>query len=32
MTFGKHLIIDANECKGDITNKEHIKNFINDLI
>jgi S-adenosylmethionine/arginine decarboxylase-like enzyme len=31
MTFGKHLIIDANECRGDITNIEHIKDFINDL-
>lgn len=31
MTFGRHLIIDANDCKGDITNKDNIQNFINDL-
>lgn len=31
MTWGKHLIIDANDCQSDITNKEHIQNFINDL-
>lgn len=31
MTFGKHLIIDANDCKGDITNKEKIRDFIEDL-
>lgn len=31
MTFGKHLIIDANDCQGDISNKEHIQNFIDDL-
>lgn len=31
MTFGKHLIIDANECMGNITDIENIKNFINDL-
>lgn len=30
MVFGKHLIIDANECKN-IENLEHIKNFIDDL-
>jgi hypothetical protein len=32
MVFGHHLIIDANECEGDITNKNHIQNFINDLV
>ena len=31
MVFGKHLIIDANECRGDITNIEHITDFINAL-
>lgn len=31
MVFGRHLIIDANDCQGDITNGEHIQNFINDL-
>lgn len=29
--FGSHFIIDANECEEDITNLEHIKNFVNDL-
>jgi hypothetical protein len=32
MVFGKHLILDANVCKGDITNKYHIQNFINELV
>lgn len=31
MVFGKHLIIDANECEGEIRDKQHIQNFINDL-
>lgn len=32
MTFGKHLIIDANLCcEENIKNLEKIKNFINDL-
>ena len=31
MVFGRHLIIDANDCGGDITNKENIEDFINDL-
>jgi S-adenosylmethionine/arginine decarboxylase-like enzyme len=31
MTFGRHFIIDANECEGDITNKDNIEDFINDL-
>ena len=31
MVFGKHLIIDANECEGEIKDKEHIQNFIDDL-
>lgn len=30
--FGSELIIDGNECKGDITSKENIQNFIDDLI
>ena len=31
MVFGKHLIIDANECNANITNKDHIQDFIDDL-
>lgn len=31
MVFGKHLIIDANECQGEIRDRQHIQNFINDL-
>ena len=31
MVFGKHLIIDANDCNGDITSKENIENFITSL-
>lgn len=31
MVFGKHLIIDANECQGEIRDKQHIQNFIDDL-
>lgn len=31
MVFGKHLIIDANECSGEIRNIEKITNFIDDL-
>lgn len=29
--FGSHLIIDANECQGDIKDKKHIQNFIDDV-
>lgn len=31
MTWGKHLIIDANECYGNIRDIELIRNFIDDL-
>jgi len=31
MTFGRHFIIDANDCEGDITNKDSIEDFIEDL-
>ena len=31
MVFGKHLIIDANECEGEIRDRKHIQNFIDDL-
>lgn len=31
MVFGKHLIIDANECSGEIRSIEKITNFIDDL-
>jgi S-adenosylmethionine/arginine decarboxylase-like enzyme len=30
--FGKHLIIDANDCKGELKEKDHIQMFINTLI
>lgn len=30
-SWGRHLIIDANECDGDIENIKHINDFINDL-
>lgn len=31
MVFGKHLIMDACYCKGNIENIENINDFINDL-
>ena len=31
MVFGKHLIIDACYCRGNIENIENINDFINDL-
>lgn len=31
MVFGHHLIIDANECSGEIRSIEKITNFIDDL-
>lgn len=31
MVFGHHLIIDANECSGEIRSIEKIRDFINDL-
>jgi S-adenosylmethionine/arginine decarboxylase-like enzyme len=31
ISWGKHFIIDANQCSGNITNIENINNFINDL-
>jgi S-adenosylmethionine/arginine decarboxylase-like enzyme len=31
MSWGHHLIIDANDCNGNITDKHHIQDFINDL-
>ena len=31
MVFGHHLIIDANECSGEIRSIEKITDFINDL-
>lgn len=31
MVFGKHLIIDANNCRGNITKIDYINNFIEDL-
>jgi len=31
MPWGKHFIIDANECQNDITNINIIKIFIDDL-
>ena len=30
--FGAHLIIDADECEGDIKDKEHIQKFIDTLV
>jgi S-adenosylmethionine/arginine decarboxylase-like enzyme len=30
--FGKHLIIDANDCKKELKEKDHIQMFINTLI
>jgi len=31
MVFGKELIIDGNQCQGEITDRKHIQNFIDDL-
>ena len=31
ITWGKHFIIDANKCEGNITCIENINNFITDL-
>jgi S-adenosylmethionine/arginine decarboxylase-like enzyme len=31
MPWGYHLIIDANECSGNITDINNFQNFINDL-
>jgi len=31
MVFGTHLIIDA-KCEGNITDKNHIQNFIDELV
>ena len=31
MTWGKHLIIDANRCEGSITSIDNINGFITDL-
>ena len=31
MTWGKHLIIDANQCEGSITSIDNINGFITDL-
>ena len=30
--FGTHLILDADECEGNITSKAHIQEFINKLV
>lgn len=30
--FGVHLMIDANNCNGDITNRNHIQKFIDVLV
>ena len=32
MVFGKELIIDADDCKGNITDKDYIQKFINELV
>lgn len=31
MVFGKELIIDGNQCQGEIRDRKHIQNFIDDL-
>lgn len=31
MVFGYELIIDGNDCIGEIRDKQHIQNFIDDL-
>lgn len=30
--FGSHLIVDADCCEGNITDKNHIQEFINQLV
>jgi len=30
--FGKHFIIDANECLGELKDRNHIQEFINSLV
>jgi len=30
--FGTHLILDADCCEGNITDKNHIQEFINQLV
>ena len=30
--FGKELIIDAGDCRGDIRSKEHLQNFVDELV
>lgn len=30
--FGKHLIIDAKDAKGELKDRNHIQNFINELV
>ena len=30
--FGTHLILDADCCEGDISNKDNIQRFINELV
>ena len=32
MVFGRELIIDADDCKGNITDKDYIQKFINELV
>lgn len=32
MVFGEELLIDADNCIGDISNKNHIQEFINKLV
>ena len=32
MIFGKELIIDADDCKGNITDKDYIQKFIDELV
>ena len=32
MNFGRELLIEADDCKGNITDKEHIQKFIDQLV
>ena len=32
MVFGTELIIDADDCKGNITDKEYIQKFIDEVV
>ena len=32
MTFGIHLMLDADECLGELKDKRHIQDFINSLV